>query len=208
MEPCATWSEARRLWVGHGSGGTERTAAIAELTSHLDLGTTARTDRIKGRPAISAESCPFAILPLAPGTLHAVGPSSRENWTGVLRGASGPTSAEGFPGVNDHRSSLAHDSGFSLQTCRTWQRQPGFVHLVGAVAWRALTRLRGAVAPKTSKRSKNKQWAARIWPNATRPARRGMPLVCAPQENGAQGSLPPWCPGRLMRVAGFPEQGR
>ena len=64
-------SETGRPW----SGGKGRTAAIAELASGLDLGTTARTDSTQCRLTFSAESCPFSVLRLAPGTLHAAGPA-------------------------------------------------------------------------------------------------------------------------------------
>ena len=48
-------SETGRLWTGRWSSAKGRSAAIAELTSSRDLGTTARTNGTKCRPALSAE---------------------------------------------------------------------------------------------------------------------------------------------------------
>src|SRR3990172_6716551 len=89
-----------------------RSTAIAELTSGLDLGTAARTDGTKCRPTFSAESYPFTVLRLAPGTLHARGASNWGSRAGLLRGTSGPSLAGGSLGVKDRRSGVERDSGF------------------------------------------------------------------------------------------------
>src|SRR5207249_3321336 len=80
-------SEPGRARTGPWSSGQGRSAAIAELTAGLDLGTTARADDAKGRPALSAESCPFTVLRLALGTPHAEPPGAGPVTVGRLRGS-------------------------------------------------------------------------------------------------------------------------
>src|SRR5438128_3804841 len=70
-------SETGGPWTGRGRSVNGRSAAIAELTSSLDLRPTARPDATtECRPALPAESCPFTVLRLAAGTLHAEPPRS------------------------------------------------------------------------------------------------------------------------------------
>ena len=90
-------NETGRPWTGCWSSHKGSSTAVAELTSGLKLGTTARTDSTECRPALSAESCPFALVRLAPWTLHAAGSpigepdrfAARYEWANLSRRLSG-----------------------------------------------------------------------------------------------------------------------
>src|SRR6266849_924454 len=102
-------SKTGRPWTGRWSSGKGRSAAIAELIASLDLGPTARTDGTQCRPALSAESCPFTVLRLAPGTLHA-GPLPFG--VGSLRGTK--SRAELSRRLSEGQGSWARTVGFAF----------------------------------------------------------------------------------------------
>ena len=59
------------------SGRKRRPATIAKLAPGLHFGAAVGADGSKRHAALSAESCTFAVLGLAPGTLHAGPPDSQ-----------------------------------------------------------------------------------------------------------------------------------
>jgi len=83
--------EAARRGRLRRSGRKRRPATIAELASGLHLGAAAGTDDPKRRAALSAESCPVAVLCLAPGTLHRGRPPDWGSRASFLREMSAPS---------------------------------------------------------------------------------------------------------------------
>ena len=114
------------------SGRKSRPATIAELAPGLHPSTAAGTDDRKRRAALSAESCPFAVLRLAPGTRHRGRPPNLgapgrtpawDEWSEPSRGLSAGQSPIRIadPARNER---AGHGSSCRTQSLGSWSVSP------------------------------------------------------------------------------------